>query len=193
MRSMTVLPSLSATRLVLRPLTVDDAVALHAAYADPAVMEFWSFRPHSTVEQTRALLASQCATNVGGAEMHFVIERSADCAVLGACAYKSWRGAHRRGDISYLLTRAAWGQGYASEAIARLVEFGFTELDLHSVEAGVTPGNADSGRLLIRLGFQLEGHLRENYWAEDRFVDSLVYGLLRSEWTARRSSTKQSP
>ena len=39
--------------------------------------------------------------------------------------------------------------------------------------------------LLEKLGFRLEGHLRENYWAEDRFVDSLIYAILRPEWKTR--------
>jgi RimJ/RimL family protein N-acetyltransferase len=36
--------------------------------------------------------------------------------------------------------------------------------------------------MLEKLGFQLEGHLRESYWAEDRFVDSLIFSLLQKEW-----------
>lgn len=188
-----VVPVLSTSRLQLRPLVAEDAGSLFAAYSDPVVMEFWSCRPHGSVAQTRTLLELQAAATATGAELHFAIERCSDRAVIGACAYKSWRGKHRRGDLSYLLARAAWGQGYASESIERLLEYGFTELDLHSVEAGVTPGNADSGRLLERLGFRLEGHLRENYWAEDRFVDSLVYGLLRTEWAARRVRDEHTP
>lgn len=69
-----------------------------------------------------------------------------------------------------------------SEALRAALDYGFDHMNLHSVEAGVTPGNEASTRMLEKLGSHLEGHLRENFWAEDRFVDSLIYSLLRRDW-----------
>lgn len=104
--------------------------------------------------------------------------------LIGKCGYNEWRRAHRRGDISYIIARDHWGKGVASEAMGAVINYGFGHMNLHSIEAGVTPGNDGSTRMLERLGFRLEGHLRESFLAEDVFVDSLIYSLLRRDWEA---------
>jgi [ribosomal protein S5]-alanine N-acetyltransferase len=104
--------------------------------------------------------------------------------IQGRCGYNEWHKKHRRGEISYIVARHTQGKGVVSEALRAMLNYGFKEMNLHSVEAGVTPGNDGSTRLLEHLGFRLEGHLRESYYAEDRFVDSLIYSLLRRDWSA---------
>jgi [ribosomal protein S5]-alanine N-acetyltransferase len=102
--------------------------------------------------------------------------------LIGKCGYNEWRKSHRRGDISYIIERRQWGKGLVSEALRAVLAYGFNQMDLHSVEAGVTPGNDASTRMLQKLGFHLEGHLKESFLVEDVFVDSLIYSLLRKEW-----------
>jgi ribosomal-protein-alanine N-acetyltransferase len=110
-----------------------------------------------------------------------------DQRLIGKCGYNEWRKRHRRGDISYIVAREHWGKGIVSEALHAVLDYGFDHLNLHSVEAGVTPGNDASTRMLERLGFHREGHLRESFWADGMFVDSLIYSLLRRDWETARS------
>ena len=180
--------ALESARLVLRPLVPDDAEALFAVFGDAEAMAYWSCRPHATVEATRAMVQALYDACARGAAFHWTVVRREDGAVIGKAAISSWQGPNRRGDISYILAPAAWGRGFATEAVRLMLDFGFDVLGLHSIEAGVTPGNDSSAHVLRKLGFRLEGHLKENYWAEDRFVDSLVHGMLAREWAERRSA-----
>nr|WP_233261699.1 GNAT family protein [Vitiosangium sp. GDMCC 1.1324] len=75
-----------------------------------------------------------------------------------------------------------WGQGYGREAVGRVVEFGFTSLELHRLEADVDPRNSSSIQVLERLGFQREGYQRERYLLNGERQDAVLYGLLRPEW-----------
>lgn len=77
----------------------------------------------------------------------------------------------------------AWGQGYALEACAYFLEYGFRELGLHRVSATVMAPNEASHRLCDRLGFTHEGTARESQFAEGGYVDAERYGLLVHEWT----------
>jgi [ribosomal protein S5]-alanine N-acetyltransferase len=95
--------------------------------------------------------------------------------LIGKCGYNEWRKAHQRGDVSYLIAREYWGKGMVGEALSAVINYGFAHMNLHSIEAGVTPGNDASTRMLDKLGFRLEGHLRENFLVEDTFVDSLIF------------------
>ena len=75
---------------------------------------------------------------------------------------------------------------YMNEALLRLLEFGFTELDLNRVEGDVDPRNVASAKSLERLGFKREGLLRERWIVGGEVSDTALYGLLRSEWRISR-------
>jgi RimJ/RimL family protein N-acetyltransferase len=66
--------------------------------------------------------------------------------------------------------------------VAAVVAFGFETLNLHRIEADVDPRNERSLRLLERLGFRREGHLRERYCINGERQDAVMMGLLRAEW-----------
>ncbi|MFC7214314.1 GNAT family N-acetyltransferase [Saliphagus sp. GCM10025334] len=76
----------------------------------------------------------------------------------------------------------AWGNGYALEASAHLLEYGFRELRLHRVSATAMAPNDASRRLCERLGFVHEGTAREAQFADGDYVDVERYGLLEREW-----------
>jgi ribosomal-protein-alanine N-acetyltransferase len=182
-------PRLDSDRLVLRELRPGDAEDLFRVFADEEAMRYWSYRPFTTLDQAHRLLESLAQSVREGIGLHWAITLRGDDRLIGRCGFNEWRKAHRRGDISYIVAREQWGKGVVSEALRAMLAHGFGPMDLHSVEAGVTPGNDASTRMLEKLGFRLEGHLRESYWAEDRFVDSLIYSLLRSDWQAAPRST----
>lgn len=179
------LPTITTPRLRLRWLTPDDAPALFAIFGDPVVCRYWS-RP--MLEDVRA--AAELQREI---EEHFtnrslfqwgIADRHTD-RVLGTCTLASLSAAHRRAEVGYALARAAWRKGYVGEALTALLTFAFETLGLHRLEADVDPRNAPSIRVLDRLGFQREGHLRERYQVSGELQDALIYGLLRPEWRAR--------
>ena len=66
-----------------------------------------------------------------------------------------------------------------------MLAFGFDTLKLHRIWSWCIADNQRSARLLGRLGMQLEGRLRENEHFKGRWWDTLVYGMLESEWRAQ--------
>jgi [ribosomal protein S5]-alanine N-acetyltransferase len=93
-----------------------------------------------------------------------------------------------RGDVGYWLGKPYWGQGLMSEALAAVLELCFGELDQVKVEAEIFTNNARSKRLVESLGMQLEGTIRSSHYKRGAWVDSHIYGILRGEWIALRSS-----
>ena len=71
------------------------------------------------------------------------------------------------------------------EALLALIQYGFSELRLNRIEADIDPMNLASARCLERLGFKLEGMLRERWIVAGVVSDSAMYGLLASDWAAR--------
>ena len=87
------------------------------------------------------------------------------------------------GNLSAWFHPDAWGNGYATEASAHLVEYGFENLRLHRISATVMAPNEASVRLCERLGFVHEGTARKAQFAGGEYVDVERYGLLVDEWS----------
>ncbi|RBI61490.1 N-acetyltransferase [halophilic archaeon] len=88
----------------------------------------------------------------------------------------------RSAELAYWIAPEHHGQGYGSDAAARLVEYAFTDRNLRRLGACVGGFNDASIALLESLGFEHEGTQREAAWYQGEYHDMLCYGLLRSEW-----------
>ena len=166
----------------MRPQTVADARALHEAYADQALMTWWSSAPQATVADTESYLADR--TMPGDWRGWVMVERASG-SVIGTLSTKDTR--HRVAEIGYLLVRRFWGRGYAREGVARLIDLLFAE-GHRRVMADADPDNAASNRLLEALGFTCEGRLRAEWETHIGVRDSLIWGLLADEWISSSAS-----
>ena len=93
-----------------------------------------------------------------------------------------------RGDVGYWLGKPYWGQGLMREALTAALDLCFGEFDQVKVEAEIFTTNPRSKRLVESLGMQLEGTIRSSHFKRGEWVDAHIYGILRDEWTALRSS-----
>lgn len=170
-------PTLIAPRLTLRALRDEDSDALHPVFADPAVMQWWSRGPHQSLEETREVVALNASQEPG---------YTCWAITLDGGAAQGWVTLRDRrpgvSEIGYLIGRSLWGQGYGREAVARVLDHGFDRPGQRRVYADVDPENASSIRLLERLGFVREGHLREEWETHIGVRDTILYGLLAREW-----------
>ena len=78
-------------------------------------------------------------------------------------------------------------QGYATEAALVLLDYAFSELNLHRVYLKVIADNEPAMRLYRRCHFQLEGRCREAYFSGGKFHDVLIMGVLDQEYLAARA------
>lgn len=89
---------------------------------------------------------------------------------------------HARGELGYWIAATHWGKGYATEAARAFVDYAFFNLSLHRVQAQHLVRNPASGRVMQKLGMQLEGVLRESLRKWDRFEDVACYAIIDNEW-----------
>lgn len=169
-------------RLLLRPLQPVDVDALFAIFGDPEVMRYWSTPPWTSLEPARQLVATDEAAGPDADWVRLGVVRRDDDTLVGTCTLFDRNLQSRRAMVGYGLGRAAWGRGYAHEAVGALLDHGFGAWDLNRVEADIDPRNVASARVVERLGFQREGLLRERWIVAGQVSDSAWYGLLRREW-----------
>jgi RimJ/RimL family protein N-acetyltransferase len=143
-------------RLVLRPIRMADADALHAIARHAEVTGTTGTWPHPLPEgEAAARIARMEADMAGGTAVTFAIRMRATDALIGMGGVK-W-DASRRGWLGYMLARAHWGRGYGGEAVAAIVAHGFGRCELTAIDASVMPSNQAAHRILRRLGFERVG------------------------------------
>ena len=178
--------TLQTARLDLRPLAPADAGAVFAMRSDPAVQRYGSHGPWTDPQAAIDYIERNILAMAAGTHIQLAVVRRADAAVIGTVTLYALDAQCRRADVGYALLVSEWGQGYASEAVTALLDWGFEHLDLNRVEADIDPRNTPSACLLERLGFLREGHLRERWIVDGEICDSWIYGLLRADWQARK-------
>lgn len=90
----------------------------------------------------------------------------------------------RRPELVYWLIPTVHGNGYGKEALSLVIDYVFRVYAHPAVGAGVYEFNEASRNLLISLGFSEEGRIRKDRFTNGDYVDTIQYGLLRTEWSA---------
>ncbi len=175
-------PTLTTSRLVLRPVADRDADALFAMHSSAHVLRYWDAPPWADRARADGFVARSRAMAEDGTGVRLVLERAADGAFLGWVMLGRWNPDFRSAALGYCLDEPAWGAGHATEAARAVLAWAFATTDLNRVQAECDTRNPASARVLEKLGFRREGTLREDCVVEGVVSDSWVYGLLRREW-----------
>ena len=148
--------------------------------------EWMPWAAEATLETTRAFIHSRRLAFAGnGGYSAVIVERGRIVGSIGFPAVNRDLGSC---EIGYWLGRAAQGRGTMTLAVRALIDHAFGPWKLHRVMIQAGVGNARSRAVAERLGFTLEGVLREaERYPDGRCVDLAVYGLLATEWSSTRS------
>ena len=177
--------ALEGERLWLREFDPADAPAVQRWTGDVAVVQYVPLGPtddDGAAQYVRGLVAESRVEERTAYTLGLVERETGD--LVGAVALTIDSRRHRRAELGYLVRRDRWGQGYATEAAALMVGFGFADLGLHRLWAVCDPANHQSVRVLVKLGMHREGLMRHDLLVGDEWRDSELYAVLADGWTA---------
>ncbi len=177
--------SLKSSRLYLRPFQESDLDAFARYRSDPDVARYQSWIPPYSAEQAAAFLTEMKNAQPGtpGTWYQLAVERQAQPGLIGDCAFQVFADDARQAQIGFTFARLHQGQGYASEAIKRLLDHLFNERQLHRVTATCDKKNDAAVKLLERVGMRREAQLIENVWFKGDWGSEYGYALLDREWS----------
>jgi len=168
-------------RLILRDFVANDFEDIHVYASEPAVVKYMLWGPNSkedTQNYMNMLTDMQKQKPRIGYELAVVTKENNQ--LIGGC------GIHivspSQGELGYCFNHNYWGSGFASEAAAALVKYGFRELGLNRIYATCRPGNVGSAKVMRKIGMTYEGHLREHLHSKGKWHDSYQYSILESEF-----------
>ncbi len=96
--------------------------------------------------------------------------------------YSIKRLPYSSGFVGYSIDQNFLGRGIATEAVQLILQFAFKTLNLHRIEAYVSPQNIASVKVLEKSGFTQEGLLKELLFINGAWVDHYMYAMLQSEF-----------
>ena len=112
----------------------------------------------------------------------FFVIRKRGNLLIGACNLNNIkRGVMQSADIGYWIGAPYVRQGYARQAVRRVLAFAFSELHLNRIEAAVQPANTVSRTLLEEIGFQHEGLARRLLFIAGEWRDHDRLALLAGD------------
>jgi len=154
---------LTTARLTLRRVALSDVPAMHAIFADPEAMQYWSRLPHTDIAETEAWIIKTIeAVEAGEADDFVVVHEGALVGRVGI-----WKD----NELGLIFARSVWGTGIAREATEALIERSRSR-GMKSIMADIDPRNLRVARFLGKLGFRKTGEAKSTYRIGDIWTDS---------------------
>ncbi|KGR77101.1 GNAT family N-acetyltransferase [Ureibacillus sinduriensis] len=174
-------PVLETERLILREITKKDTKRIFACFSNENVTRYYGEEPLIHIEQAEKFVDFFLKNYEAKRGIRWGIEIKGEKGIIGTIGFNAWSPKHKRAEIGYEIHPDFWRSGYTSEALLKVLSYGFDELDLKRIGAVVFMENEASNHLLIKLGFKKEGVLRDYMYQNGTSHDTYVYSLLKNE------------
>ena len=178
MPNMTVLRT---PRVELRPTGPEMFDELWAASEAslPELVPWMAWAVDHKPEDARAFVERAPESWAAGTAYNFTLFESG--VACGNCSLDRVDSLSRSGEIGYWLRTDLHGHGLMTEAASAVVDFGFSEAGLHRIELHAGVGNVNSNAIARKLGFRMEGVMRERGLGAGGHYDMNLYALLEDD------------
>jgi ribosomal-protein-serine acetyltransferase len=105
--------------------------------------------------------------------------------IIGGIGMHEWDHVLEKAQLGYWVSKDFEGKGIITTCLERFIDFLFDKVGLNKLEIHFVPANNRSATIAERLGFKVEGVLRDSYVINGAFTDLVVTGLLKKEWHDR--------
>lgn len=176
-------PELITERLILNKITDNDAEDIVEYANNPEVYAttFGIANPY-TINDAKEFIEITKNAFEEKSGYFFAVRLKENNKLIGAIDIRP--GAFEKAEIGYAINQKYWGQGYATESLKAVLSFAFNELKLNKISAFHFTNNPASGKVMQKCGMQKEGILKQHIKKEDRFIDCVLYAILKEDYPA---------
>ena len=176
------IPTLKTDRLTLRALRSDDAADMFEYASRDDVTEFLLWSSHKEASYTRDYLRYVESRYAVGDFYDWAITLTESGKMIGTCGFAAIDTVNNSGELGYVLNPSYHGRGIASEAASAVMEFGFSTLGMHRIEARFMVGNEPSRKVMERLGMSFEGFSADAIFVKGEYKTVGKYAILTSDF-----------
>ena len=172
-------PKLHYGRLKFRAFEDADVHDVFALRSNPEVMKYIPRPLAKNLQEAMDVIKMIRETIEKKEGINWVLTLKDDPKMIGMIGIYRIKPDNARGELGYILLPEFHNQGYITEAIKPILIYAFHHIGFHSLEAVIDPANISSERVLQKNGFVKEAHLLENEYWDGRFLDTIIYSLLK--------------
>ena len=173
-------PEIETQRLLLRRITKDDIPEIFILRSNDNVMKYID-RPRALSLDDATIFFEKINEGIetnDGITWGITLKENPK-VLIGSIGYWRLMKEHYRAEIGYMLHPDFWQKGIMKEALTCLIDYAFTSMNLHSIEANLNSGNMASAKLLEATGFVKEAHFKEDFFFDGSFRDTIIYSRLQ--------------
>lgn len=174
-------PEIKTERLFLRKMTKKDAAEILCLRSDENVMEYIDRERMKSITDAEIFIdriTASLESNTG--IMWGITLKETPGTIIGNIGYWRLIKENYRAEIGYMLNPLFWKKGIMKEALLAVMVFGFNQMNLHSIEANINPGNEASAALLESTKFIKEAYFKEDFLFNGTFRDTIIYSRLNT-------------
>lgn len=172
---------LVSKRLTLRQLEPHDSESIEKLAGEKDVADTTLSIPHPYPAGSAVTFINARREAAARGDGHsFAVTLTENDAFLGIVGLHVVK-THNMAELAYWVGKPFWGNGYCSEAAARILQFAFDDLKLNRVFAAAMTRNPASYRVMEKIGMKFEGILRNHIRKGDTYEDLRYYGLLQTD------------
>lgn len=172
-------PEIETERLLLRRLKKNDAAEIFGLRSDVQTMRYIGKDLAVTLSEAVKFIANSNESLITNNGILWAIElKELPGKLIGYIGHWRLIKEHYRAEVGYMLHPDYWRKGIMKEALAVVVNYGFKEMKLHSIEAHISPDNKASASLLESSGFVREACFKEDFFYNGVFGDTAIYSKL---------------
>ena len=174
-------PILETERLILRKPNITDVDEMYLYRSNKELMQYIPHRfahNRAEVEEMITILHQLVADKES---INWAITQKGDDTIIGTVGFVRFIKNHHRAEIGYMLHTPYHGKKITDEAIQAVIEYGFTTLKLHSIEAVVNTANIASKKILERNTFTNDALFKDYLFLADTFVDANVFSIVNNK------------
>lgn len=176
------LPTLETERLILRKILYSDKEAIYNYAKNPNVAEHLLWNAHQSTFDTIVFLnLIYDAYNKNEAAPWGIQLKDSDYMV-GTVGFVSWDKEKKEAEIGYALTEELWNKGIVTEAVNKVLEFGFEIMKLDKILSQCNPENVGSFKVLEKTGFNFDGIIEEKLLVKGKYEDMKMFSLDRQNY-----------
>nr|WP_315029308.1 GNAT family protein [uncultured Chryseobacterium sp.] len=172
-------------RLFLRDITIDDKQAIFDYRSDAEANKFQSWIPETLEDVEGFIQRNNKEFNQPESWYQVLITHKETKDVIGDIGIHFFGDENLQVELGITLDKSFQGRGYASEALKAVIDLLFNEFHKHRITASIDPDNADSDKLMKRIGLRKEGHFVKSLFWKNNWVDDVIYAVLREEWVGK--------
>lgn len=171
--------NLNTERVLLRVISEEDLENVYRGLSDPKVIKYYGVS-FLSLKETREQMKWYRSLLKNKTGIWWAIRLKSNDDFIGAIGLNDIEIEHHRGEVGFWVLPEYWGCGFTSEVLPKVLEYAFTVIKLHRVEAWVEADNTASSSVLRKVGFSHEGRLLDYEFKNGSPTSVDIFGMTKT-------------